>query len=131
MVFTNDSAKPSQALFLTGHVDRLFILSPSRVRLVGPVGTEIKETLKLSTQPKYPLKLESIHAIHGQYIHCSLKKIAGGKSAVYEIDVENTRAQAGRYVDTLFIKTDSKIRPVIEIPVYGYIQPKPEGNTHP
>jgi hypothetical protein len=125
MVYTNDAAHPTQVLTLTGHVDNLYILSPSRVRLVGPVGTEIKQTLKLTTKEKYPLQLESIRALRGNYIHYALKKIAGGKSAVYEIDVENTRKQEGRFIDTLYVKTDSKVKPQIDIPVYGYIQPKP------
>jgi Protein of unknown function (DUF1573) len=130
MVYTNDTANPTQSLFISGQVDNLYVLAPSRVRLVGTVGSEIKETLKLTTQEKYPLQLESIRAKHGQYIHYALKKISGGKNAVYEIDVENTRTQAGIFVDTLFVKTDSKIKPEINIPVYGYIQPKPDTTQH-
>jgi hypothetical protein len=124
LVTTNDTAHPTQTLYISGRVDNLFILTPRRVRLVGPVGSEIKQTLKLTTQEKYPLQLESIRAKHGQYIHYALKKIADGKNAVYQIDVENTRTQAGIFVDTLYVKTDSKISPEIDIPVYGYIQPK-------
>jgi hypothetical protein len=108
-------------------VDRLYELSPRAVRLVGPVGSKISQTLKLTTTEKYPLHLVSIRAFRGTYIHCSLKKIAGGKVAVYDINVENTRTEPGRYIDTLYVKTDNKSKPEIDIPVYGYIQPRTDG----
>jgi hypothetical protein len=36
--------------------------------------------------------------------------------------VENTRKEKGRYVDALYISTDSNLRPVIPIYVIGMIQ---------
>ena len=51
-VYTNDTATPMATLTITGQVDRLYTLSPKRVRLVGVLGSEIKQTLKLATLEK-------------------------------------------------------------------------------
>jgi hypothetical protein len=37
------------------------------------------------------------------------------------VTVENLKQNKGRYMDTIFLKTTSKIQPTIKIPVYGNI----------
>jgi len=37
------------------------------------------------------------------------------------IVVENIRQKKGRYADVIFLDTDSKIRPRIQVPVLGYL----------
>lgn len=121
-VYSNDKKNPRQNLTITGQVERLFQLSPRRVRLVGPMGIDLKQIVTLVTEEKYPMNLVEVRAKNGLNIEYQLAEIREGKKNRYELTVANRRKDAGRYVDTIYLKTDSEIRPEIEIPVFGYIQ---------
>jgi hypothetical protein len=41
--------------------------------------------------------------------------------SAYRLIVENLKEDKGRYFDTIYLKTDSPLRPVIEIGVFGII----------
>jgi hypothetical protein len=48
------------------------------------------------------------------------------EGAGYILIVENLKKEKGRYYDMISLKTDSKIKPLIKINVYGHIvAPKP------
>ncbi|MDX9786984.1 MAG: hypothetical protein RBT11_09420 [Desulfobacterales bacterium] len=122
-MITNDSVNPKHTLIVTGQIDKLYALSPKRLRLVGTIGTQIKQALRLDTQEKYPLKLIAVRAKQGKHIQYRFEEVENQKNSTYQITVENTKKEVGSYLDTLYLVTDSKIRPEIEVPVYGLIQP--------
>lgn len=124
-VFTNDPANPTQTLILTGQIDKLFSLSPRRLRLVGKLGTEIKQKLVLDTHEKYPFKLTAVRAQHGIHIRYTFEEVAQSQKMRYVVTVENTREETGSFLDKLYLVTDSKLQPEIEVPIYGLINPKP------
>ena len=48
----------------------------------------------------------------------------------YQLIVENIRREAGRYNDMIVLKTDSKLKPELEVRVYGNIV-EPKGEDQP
>jgi hypothetical protein len=48
------------------------------------------------------------------------------KGLQYALIVENQRLQEGRYFDIITLETDSKIRPTLNVRVYGNLRPRPE-----
>jgi hypothetical protein len=120
-VVTNDPANATDFLTITGTVDLLYTLSPKRVRLDGVLGTGIKQTVTLVTQEKYPLKLIEASAKNGDNIQYKLSEEKEGNITKYKLTIESIRKDVGRFVDTLYLKTDSAIQPEIQIPVFGNI----------
>jgi hypothetical protein len=44
--------------------------------------------------------------------------------------IENKKTEKGRYFDTVYLKTDSKIQPQINVNVFGNVSAaKPKGKT--
>lgn len=120
-VFTNDANHSEFHLSLTGHVGRLFTLTPQYVLLKGIAGESIKKIVTLVPDKKHPFALTGIRAKHGDNIKYRYKEIKTGNNVQYKIYIENACKQAGMYFDTLYLKTDSKLKPVIRIAVYGNI----------
>jgi len=50
-----------------------------------------------------------------------LKEVRISEREAYILIVENLKKRQGRYRDTIYLKTDSKIKPEIKIRVYGNI----------
>jgi hypothetical protein len=121
-VTTNDPTTPSISLIIKGTVDSLYTLSPSRVRLEGFQGEIIKQTATLVTKEKYPLHITSVGAKIGDSIQYKLSEEKEGNATKYQLTVESTRKDAGRFIDTLVLKTDYSTIPEITIPVYGFIK---------
>jgi hypothetical protein len=121
-VITNDPAGPSVSLSIKGTVDSLYTLYPSRVRLEGFQGETIKQTATLVTKEKYPLHITSVSAKIGDSIAYNLSEEKEENTTRYQVTVESTRKDAGRFVDTLVLKTDYPTLPEITIPVYGFIK---------
>jgi len=46
-------------------------------------------------------------------------KKSGGQA--WELKVENLRKTTGRFYDTIVLTTDSKVRPQLNVRVYGYL----------
>jgi hypothetical protein len=120
-VVTNDPVNPKEFLVITGTVDVLYTLSPKRVRLTGVLGTGIKQTVTLETQEKYPLKLVEVKAKDGDNIRYKLAEEKDGNVTRYKLTIENIRKDVGRFVDTLYLKTDNALQPEIQIPVFGNV----------
>lgn len=107
-------------------MEKLYTLTPRRIRLVGPAGTDLKQTVTLVTQEKYPLKLLEVRAKKGEDIQYALSEKKEGKINRYAVTVECIRKEMGRFIDTIYLKTDNEIQPQIEIPIYGYIKELPD-----
>ena len=117
----NDPEQPKLALTVTGEVENLVTITPSKVQLIGPAGQPIKASVTIIPGEKYPFKIIEVKAINGKRISYSWSVVKGTKGLQYVLTVKNIKTGKGRYVDTISLKTTSKHRPVINIEVFGDI----------
>jgi len=99
------------------------------VKLEGAVGKQIKRTITIAANEKYPFKIIGTRAKVGKDISYELKPVehSGGKK--YLLYVENQKKQKGRYYDIIYLKTNKKPLPEIKIRVQGNITDiRPKGN---
>lgn len=125
-VITNDPEKKEIPLTLKLQVDKIYTVTPQSVALKGIEGEEIKQTVMLIPSGTFPFTLKEIRAKRGQFIKYRFEEIKIGKGLRYKVTVENTRKEAGLYYDTLYLKTDSKKKPEIQITVFGNISKAPD-----
>lgn len=118
--------KPVLYLTVTGNVDKFVTIDPKRISLRGVAGNRIKSIVRIVPEEKYPFKITESQASNGKNIRFKLQKLNNTKKEEYMLLVENLKKDKGRYVDTIKLKTDSKIKPEIKIYVYGYILDQPK-----
>ena len=123
-VFTNDKSRPRQDLVITGQVEKFVTINPRHINLRGNAGDTIKAKVILIPEKKYPFKILNVRAKNGKYINFRLEEIKQSANTAYEIRVENLKQDTGRYYDTIIVETDSKIRPQLDVRVYGYLRPR-------
>jgi len=87
--------------------------------LLGRPGEEIKTSVKITPEDKYPFKIVEVTAEKGKNIRYRLE---GSETAGYLLAVENVKRGKGRYFDAIYLKTTSEIGPVIKILVWGNIK---------
>ncbi|MBU4288082.1 MAG: hypothetical protein KKI12_07925, partial [Proteobacteria bacterium] len=89
----------------------------------GYIGEPIKQSIKIIPEKKYPFKIIGVKAKKGNNISFKLEKVVTlSKKAEYVLTVENTKNEKSRFFDIIYLETNSKIRPKIEISVYGNIK---------
>lgn len=117
---TNDPRHPWQILVFSGMVERFMTISPQVVRLIGPVDQKLEQEVHIVPEEKYPFRIVSVQADEGQRIRFELQPPPGSLAEKgYILTVEDHTNRVGRYRDMIRLKTDSDIRPVISIRVYG------------
>jgi hypothetical protein len=121
-VYTNDKSRPRQDLVITGSVEKFVSIRPKHVSLRGYAGDAIKGKVTITPEKKYPFSILDARAQNGKNIHFQLDEISKNGGRGYELKVENLKQKAGRYYDTIILKTDSKIRPELNVRVYGYLR---------
>ena len=126
-VHTNDINHPRQNLVISGPVEKFATIRPQHVSLRGFAGDPIKGQVSIIPEKKYPFKIIEARSKDGKNIHFQLDEVKNSKGQAYKLKVENLREKTGRYYDTIILKTDSKIRPELNVRVYGYLRtPKSE-----
>ena len=120
-VETNDERKPITSLIITGIVDKFYALSTNIVKLQGTVGEEIKRSITITSNEKYPFKIIDARAKVGKDIRYELKEVKKSGGEKYLLYVENLKKQAGRYYDIVYLKTNKRHLPEIIIRVQGII----------
>jgi hypothetical protein len=120
-VETNDKRRPRTNLIIAGIVDKFFALSPNMVKLEGAVGKQIKSTITIAANEKYPFKIIGARAKVGKDIRYELKPVKHSGGEKYLLYVENLKKQKGRYNDIIYLKTDKRHLPEIKIQVIGNI----------
>jgi len=118
---TNDPVKPKHGLTITGKVENIATISPSRVRFSGPAGQPLTASVNIIPEQKYAFKIIEAKAKKGEHIAVSLMEEEKSEGTAYVLTVDNLKKDKGRYVDTILLKTTSKIQPTIKIPVSGKI----------
>lgn len=131
-VETNDTDFPKFNLIVTGFVEKFVSIVPSRIKLAGELGTPITEIVSIIPEKKYPFKITDVSAKKGDNIRYDLQETTvegGGKG--YQLTVENTKQDAGRYFDSIILRTDSTIQPELVISLYGNLSAKPKPSEKP
>lgn len=126
MVKTNSVKHSALYLTITGKVEQFVDIVPKRVVLRGFSGDSIHATVKIIPKDKYPFTIKKVRSIHPKNIAFTLEKTKSSEKMEYALTVKNLKKTKGRYVDTIKLKTDSKIRPEIKIHVIGNILDRPK-----
>jgi hypothetical protein len=131
MVHSNDPARPQLALTVSGQVDPFAQIEPEHVIIRGYAGETLHRQLTVVPSRQTPFAIKDVKAKHGNNIKIAWKAKDTPEGKTYIIDVENTRTQKGRYYDTLYLITDSSLKPKIPVQVRGSIAAKPESRPKP
>jgi hypothetical protein len=115
-------------LYLTimGNVEQFADIVPKRAVLRGFAGNPIKAEVKIIPNDKYPFAIKKAKATHTKNIAFTIAETKNSEKREYVLTVENLNKTKGRYVDTIKLKTDSKIQPEIKIYVIGDILDRPK-----
>ena len=100
------------------------MIQPAIVSLRGYTGGTIKRTIAIRPL-KNPFKITDIKAKDGRFIKVDLKDDPTPGKDGYLLTVENTKRDRGSYQDTIIVKTDSKLKPELSLPVYGFVRNRP------
>jgi len=123
-VYTNDTTRPQQDLIISGQVETFVTIRPKHANMRGIVGDPIKGTVTIIPEKKHPFKIINLRAKDGKYIKYQLEETKESDTTAYKLNIENLKTDAGRYYDSIIIETDSKIRPQLNVRVYGYLRPR-------
>lgn len=83
------------------------------------VGEELKRSITITANKKYPFKIIDTRAKVGKNIRYELKEVKKSGGEKYLLYVENLTKQSGRYHDVIYLKTDKRLFPEIIIRVQG------------
>jgi hypothetical protein len=121
-VYTNDKSRPRQDLIISGAVDKFATIRPQHVSMRGYVGDSLKSKVTIIPEKKYPFKILDARAQKGENINIVLAEVKKSSGQAWELKIENLRKKTGRYYDTIILTTDSKVRPQLNVRVYGYLR---------
>ena len=125
-VYTNDKKNQKVNVSISGHGEKFATIQPRQVRLRGFTGEQVKKTVTIIPEGKYPFKVLKVRARNGRDIRFQLEEENKAEGLRYALIVENQRIQKGRYFDVITLETDSQIRPTLDVRVYGDLMPRPE-----
>jgi len=121
-VSTDDPNHPRIPLTIKARIIKPYSLSPESVKLKGSLGKPIKRVMDIAPTVDNPFTIQGITARRGQNIRFDLEEIQKRDQVRYRLTVENTATTPGIYFDTLYIRTDSSLKPIIPITVIGKIK---------
>ncbi|MEA1946812.1 MAG: hypothetical protein U9N83_05860 [Thermodesulfobacteriota bacterium] len=108
-------------LIISGFVEKFAVVDPSFAKLKGTADQSIETSVTITPAEKYPFRIVDVSAKKGDNIRLTFKEIHSKDRNQYVLMVKNIKNRKGRYVDKIYLKTDSTIRPVIEVVVVGII----------
>jgi hypothetical protein len=120
-VHTNDPAHGVIELAVSGKVEVFADIRPKSLRLAGQLGHPVTLTAEIIPRADQPFKIKNARAMNGQYLQFNLADKVKEGQKVYELTVTNTRREPGRFSDVIYLETDSPIRPMLQVPIYGII----------
>ncbi|ACL05387.1 protein of unknown function DUF1573 [Desulfatibacillum aliphaticivorans] len=119
-VMSNAPANPKVALRISGKVIRFAKISPLSVSLnkesiqdSGAVGS-----VKIVPIEEYPFKITDLSASKNARFSYKLEDYAHGSRKGWILTVTDPKPQ-GRYMGSVYVHTDSPVRPKLEVRVYG------------
>jgi len=124
-VYSDDKKLPVLKIQISGDVEKFVTIIPRAVSLRGFVGDAIKKSVTIIPEKKYDFKITKVRARNGKYIKFQLGEVKGAERTEYSLMIENLRTDEGRYSDLIIMETDSKIRPEVNVRVYGNLLQRP------
>lgn len=107
-------------LEITGQVNVFVLLTPAIIELSGKPGQAITSRMTITpADQKMDFKIAQATAKENQNIKFEIKKNDRSTPGYYELIVENTKKEPGRYFDVITIWTDTSRK--ILIRVFGNI----------
>ncbi len=108
-------------LTIIGQVEKFVSIYPKDVQLFGLAGAPIKKMVQIIPEKKYPFRIIEVKAKDGRNIDFSLQEETKSQIVSYTLIVENKKGDKGRYYDTVYLITDSPLKPRINVNVFGNI----------
>jgi hypothetical protein len=124
-IHSDDKNLPIVQIEISGTVEKFVTIIPRAISLRGYVGDEIKKSVTIIPEEKYDFKITKVRARNGKHINLQLNEIKDTGRTEYSLTVENLFAKEGRYSDLIILETDSKIRPEVNVKVYGNLRQRP------
>jgi hypothetical protein len=130
-VFSNDPRRPQLLLTVAGSVEPFADIQPGRIILRGYSGQTLRQELVITPRASYPFTVKEVTAKYGDNIKYKMHEQQTPQGKAFVVVVENTKTSPGKYYDTLFMTTDSPLKPKIPIHVYGTIGAGPKKEAPP
>lgn len=121
-IYTNDAQQPGLMVTMTGFIEKFAEVRPERVRLFGPPDRSLTVQVEIIPREEYPFTIQGLAAKEGKFIKYELIETCDRGRDRCVIRIENTKTDKGRYLDAIYVKTDSPLRPLIPIYITGMIQ---------
>jgi hypothetical protein len=123
VIHTNDSAHAVVELLVSGKVELFAEIRPRSLRLAGPAGRTLSAAAEIVPRPDQPFTIRSARTYSGRNLQLNLSdKVQDGRK-VYALTVTGSSMGPERFNDFIILETDSRIRPTLQIPVYGIVTP--------
>ena len=126
-VLTNDPRNRRIRLHVLAIVDRVVSVTPKIAKLEGRAGEDIQGVVSIRPEEKYPFHITGGKAAKGKDIRFRVEEVGGNGTPEYRLVVSATRKAPGRFFDKIELTTDSPVKPVLRIGIYGRIVPADNG----
>lgn len=115
-------------LLVSGKVEHFAEIRPRSLRLAGPAGRILTASAEIVPRPEQPFTIRSARTYTGRALQLDLTdKVREGRK-IYELTVTSSALKSERFNDFIILETDSRVRPTLQVPVYGIIS-APEGKA--
>jgi len=121
MVETSAAKQPNVSIEIAGNVEKFANITPNKLILRGNVGESITGSVTVSPDPKYPFKVLETKPKNGTDIQARIEEKQENNITTYIVTVENLKKVPGRYYDVVMLKTNSPVKPELQLSVYGQI----------
>ena len=118
---TSAAKQPNVSIEIAGNVEKFATITPNKLILRGNAGEPIIGTVTVSPDSKYPFKVLETKSKNGTDIQTRIEEKQENNATTYIITVENLKKDPGRYYDVITLKTNSPIKPELQLSVYGQI----------
>jgi len=130
VVETSAVIQPNVSVEITGNVEKFANVTPNKLILRGNAGEPIIGSVTVSPDPKYPFKILETRPKNGADIQARTEEKHENNSTSFIVTVENLKKDPGRYYDVVMLKTDSAVKPEIQVGVYGQINEKTKKHSN-
>jgi hypothetical protein len=121
MVETSAPKQPNVSIEIAGNVEKFASITPSKLILRGNAGEPVTGSVTITQDAKYPFKVLETTSKNGTDIQAKTEEKQENNATTYIVSVENLKKDPGRYYDVITLKTDSPIKPELQVSVYGQI----------
>jgi len=121
VVETSAAIQPNLSVEITGNVEKFANITPNKLILRGNAGEPIIGSVTVSPDPKYPFKIVETKPKNGADIQARTEEKLENNATTFIVTVENLKKNPGRYYDVVTLRTDSPVKPEIQVGVYGQI----------